>query len=350
MEYCYFRISGRVVYNYLWKKEESKGMITSELRRVVTLSVVEGNVTREEALGLLRLWFVESWSVFLFFELCIIDNFGVHFSNFLKLLFSYSVVCDSATPWTAARQASLSFTISWSLLNLMSIESVMPSNHLILCRPLLLPSVFPSVRVFSTELALCLRWPKYCLDSWHLHFYFLLTFKNPWSEFYVKLSQLSCEGQAFAVCFCLQLVLKRRQSSSWRPRAGRGDKRRLQAENDWGEWLGQNDWGLGLSQASFLEFFHLTFLRKMVFKEGLKFPLHSFPLRWGHSPRHMWPPFSWNLITDTPAMHFSPQVFLWLQSIRPWFVASSVLLKTLCNILDVYPPIILKTRFNVPRI
>ena len=238
MEYCYFRISGRVVYNYLWKKEESKGMITSELRRVVTLSVVEGNVTREEALGLLRLWFVESWSVFLFFELCIIDNFGVHFSNFLKLLFSYSVVCDSATPWTAARQASLSFTISWSLLNLMSIESVMPSNHLILCRPLLLlPSVFPSVRVFSSELALCLRWPKYCLDSWHLHFYFLLTFKNLWSEFYVKLSQLSCEGQAFAVFACSLSWKEDRAAPGGPELAGevRGDcRRRMTGENDLG--------------------------------------------------------------------------------------------------------------------
>ena len=67
-----------------------------------------------------------------------------------------------ATPWTAAHQASLSFTISWSWLKLMSIESVMPSNHLILCHPLLLlPSIFPSIRVFSNELALCIRWPKY---------------------------------------------------------------------------------------------------------------------------------------------------------------------------------------------
>ena len=66
------------------------------------------------------------------------------------------------TPWTAARQASLSFTISWSLLKPTSIESVMPSKHLILCRPLLLlPSVFPSIRVFSNELALHIRWPKY---------------------------------------------------------------------------------------------------------------------------------------------------------------------------------------------
>ena len=66
------------------------------------------------------------------------------------------------TPWTAARQASLSFTISQSLPKLMSIESVMPSNHLILCCPLLLlPSSFPSTRVFSNESALLIRWPKY---------------------------------------------------------------------------------------------------------------------------------------------------------------------------------------------
>ena len=66
------------------------------------------------------------------------------------------------TPWTAARQASLSLTDSRSLLKLMSIELVMPSNHLILCRPLLLPpSIFPSIRVFSNELAFHIRWPKY---------------------------------------------------------------------------------------------------------------------------------------------------------------------------------------------
>ena len=61
----------------------------------------------------------------------------------------------------AARQASLSFTVSWSLLRLMSIESVMPSNHLVLCRaPLLLPSILPSIRGFSKESALCVRWPS----------------------------------------------------------------------------------------------------------------------------------------------------------------------------------------------
>ena len=66
------------------------------------------------------------------------------------------------TPWTAARQASLSITNSWSLLKLMSVESVMPSNHLILCHPLLLlPSIFPSTKVFPSESVLCIRWPKY---------------------------------------------------------------------------------------------------------------------------------------------------------------------------------------------
>ena len=71
-------------------------------------------------------------------------------------------MCDSVTPWTAAHQDSLSITNSWSLLKLMFIESVMPSNHLILCRSLLLPpSIFPSIRVFSSESVLHIRWPKY---------------------------------------------------------------------------------------------------------------------------------------------------------------------------------------------
>ena len=66
------------------------------------------------------------------------------------------------TPWTAAHQASLSITNSWSLLKLTSVESVMPSNHLILCRPLFLPpSIFPSIRVFSSESVIPIRWPKY---------------------------------------------------------------------------------------------------------------------------------------------------------------------------------------------
>ena len=87
------------------------------------------------------------------------DNplFSVDFSLFQSLS-----VSDSVTPWTAARQASLSITNSWSLLKLLSIQSVMPSNHLILCCPLLLlPSVFPSIKVFSSESGLCIRWLKY---------------------------------------------------------------------------------------------------------------------------------------------------------------------------------------------
>ena len=76
-------------------------------------------------------------------------------------LVQFSCVQFFATPWTAACQASQSITNSWSLLKLMSIESVMPSNHLILCCPLLLlPSIFPSIRLFSNESVLHIRWPK----------------------------------------------------------------------------------------------------------------------------------------------------------------------------------------------
>ena len=92
-----------------------------------------------------------------------------------------------AIPWTAARQASLSITSSQSLLKLMSIKSVMPSNHVILCRPLLLPpSVSPSIRVFSNESVLHIRWPKY----WHFSFIIspsngysgLISFRMDWLD------------------------------------------------------------------------------------------------------------------------------------------------------------------------
>ena len=80
----------------------------------------------------------------------------------LSVQFSCSVVSDSLRPHGLAGQASLSITNSWNLLRLMSIELVMPSNHLILCCPLFLsPSIFPSIRVFSNESVLCIRWPKY---------------------------------------------------------------------------------------------------------------------------------------------------------------------------------------------
>ena len=79
------------------------------------------------------------------------------------------------TPWTAARQTFLSITNSRSLLKLMSIESVMPSNHLILCCPLLLPSIFPSIRVFSSESALHIKWPKY----WSFNFNVIPSNEHP---------------------------------------------------------------------------------------------------------------------------------------------------------------------------
>ena len=85
-----------------------------------------------------------------------------------------------ATPWTAACQASLFFTVSQSLLKLMSIESVIPSNHFILyCSLFFLPSIFPSIRVFSNELALCIKWPKY----WSFSFS-----NNPSNEYSVLIS------------------------------------------------------------------------------------------------------------------------------------------------------------------
>ena len=100
---------------------------------------------------------------------------------------SLSCLRPFVTPWTPARQASLSFTISQSLLKLMSIESVMPSKHLILCRPLLLlSSIFPSIRVFSSELALYIRWPKYWSFSFSIspsnEYSGLISFKIEWFD------------------------------------------------------------------------------------------------------------------------------------------------------------------------
>jgi len=92
-----------------------------------------------------------------------------------------------ATPWTAAHQVSLSITNSRSLLKLMSIESVMPSNHLILCCPLLLlPSIFPNIRGFSSESVLCIRWPKYWNFSFSLRpsneYSRLISFRMDWLD------------------------------------------------------------------------------------------------------------------------------------------------------------------------
>ena len=97
---------------------------------------------------------------------------------------SLSRVLLFTTPWTVAHQASLSISNSWSLLQLMSIESVMPSNHLILCRPLLLPSIFPSIRVFSNESALHIRWPKFWSFSFNIspsnEYSGLISFRIDW--------------------------------------------------------------------------------------------------------------------------------------------------------------------------
>ena len=100
---------------------------------------------------------------------------------------SLSCVRLFVTPWTAARQASLSFTISLSVLKLMSIKLVMASNHLILCHPLLLPpSVFPSIRVFSSESVLRIRWPKYWSFSFSISpfnkYSGLISFRIDWLD------------------------------------------------------------------------------------------------------------------------------------------------------------------------
>ena len=93
-----------------------------------------------------------------FLWICFLSNI-ISVSSFQ---FSHSVISWLfVTPWTLAHQASLSVTNSWGFITLMSIKSVMPSNHLILCRPLFLPSIFPTVRVFSSESVLCIRWPNY---------------------------------------------------------------------------------------------------------------------------------------------------------------------------------------------
>ena len=109
-------------------------------------------------------------------------------SPYFSSVQSLSHVQLFATPWTAAFQASLSITNARSLLKFMSIELVMPSNHLILCCPLLLPSIFPSIRVFSNESVLCIRWPKY----WHFSFSIspsneysgLISFRMDWLDIY----------------------------------------------------------------------------------------------------------------------------------------------------------------------
>ena len=120
-----------------------------------------------------------------------------------------------ANPWTAACQAFLSVTNSQSLLKLMSIESVMPFNHLILCRPLLLlPSIFPSIRDFSKELILCIRWPKYWSFSFSIRpskeHSALISFRMDWLNLLAVQETLNSLLQHYTSnhqFFCAQLSL-----------------------------------------------------------------------------------------------------------------------------------------------
>ena len=105
----------------------------------------------------------------------------------ISFKFSSSVLSDSVMPWTAARQAFLSITDSRSLLRLTSIESVMPSNHLVLCHPLLLlPSILSIIRVFSNESVLCVSWPKYWSFSFSIspsnEYLGLISFRMDWLD------------------------------------------------------------------------------------------------------------------------------------------------------------------------
>ena len=133
--------------------------------------------------------------------------------NILKMSFQYvssvqllSCVQLFVTPWPAAHQASLSFTTSWSLPKLMSIELVRPSNHLILCCPLLLSSIFPSIRVFSNELALYhIRWPKYWSFSFSIstsnEYSGLISFRVEWLILLSKgLSRVSFSSAILKTC------------------------------------------------------------------------------------------------------------------------------------------------------
>ena len=122
------------------------------------------------------------------------------------MLFSHTFVSNSATPWTAAHLASLSITNSWSLFKLMSIQSVMPSKHLIFCRLLLLlPSIFPNIKVFSIESVLRIRWPKYWSFSFSI---------SPSSKYSVLISfRIDC-FDLFAVQETLKSLLQHHSSKA----------------------------------------------------------------------------------------------------------------------------------------
>ena len=114
------------------------------------------------------------------------SSISIKMLNLVQSVQSLSPVLLFVTPGTAACQASLSITNSWSLLKLISIASVMPSHHLILCHPLLLPSIFPRIRVFSSELVLCIRWLKYWRFSFSIspssEYSWLISFRMDWLD------------------------------------------------------------------------------------------------------------------------------------------------------------------------
>ena len=135
-----------------------------------------------------------------------------------KLEFSVQFSCSVATPWTAARQASLSNTNSWRLLKLMSIESVMPSKLLILCHPLfLLSSIFPSITVFSNESVLCMRWPKHWSFSFSIspsnEYSGLTAFRTDWLDLLavqgMLKSLLQLRSSKASVLWCSALFIVR---------------------------------------------------------------------------------------------------------------------------------------------
>ena len=128
---------------------------------------------------------------------------------------SLSHVWLSAIPWTALWQVCLSFAISWSLLKLMFIETMIPSNHLILCHSLLLTSIFPSIRVFSSELTLCIRWPKYQSFSFSINpsnkYPVLISFRIDWFNLpavqEILKSLLQCPNLKASIFLCSAFLM-----------------------------------------------------------------------------------------------------------------------------------------------
>ena len=139
-----------------------KGNAQQRLVLIVQISFETSSTLQKPHLQIyLSKCFVFSFVAFCSFIISILVSTAIYFNQFSSVTQSLSPVLPFAIPWMAAHQVSLSITNSQSLLKLMSIESVMPSNHLILCHPLLLSSIFCSIRVFSNKSVLCIRWPKH---------------------------------------------------------------------------------------------------------------------------------------------------------------------------------------------